>query len=640
MINPTAGNRSINLIRLRRSGKLLIALSIIVLTNILVLGTLMLSQIQSLRRNVEVTESIINANIRTIGQTQRELLRLKLALVDGSDNDTVSLYSAFASQRINELTLTYNEATLGAEDLFIRADELAIQWETDATPLIQDILEYDNDDDANIREELIILLDVLELEYNNLASHGEFNRKVQAGAANNAAKTFVRNAGYILFGLGLTVMGYLAFLVVAGIDYLKFDRQRELTNRELSKQQTRLRSLLEVASQSIDIDSQIDQIIEQGCKSLGMQVGIVSRVYSDGYTIINCYAPDHAISQGMSCNLNATLCKQTITSATLLSVPDIPSIMQITNPCFDAIMPGSYIGIPLTVNSRIYGTLSFVSEEIQETPFSENDQDFVRLMAQWINVSLERQHARNELSSYATSLEKSNTELQQFAYAASHDLQEPLRKIQTFGSRIEAKYSDKLDQRGNEYLTRMLGAAGRMQILIQDLLALSRVTTQANPLEDTDLNEIIDGVLSDLEVQIEQSKAEIVVETLPIIKVDATQMRQLFQNLITNAIKFTQEGTSPEIFIESRLLTARTVPEIEISIRDNGIGFEQQYAERIFSVFQRLHGRGDYEGTGVGLALCRKIVERHNGTIIANGKSGEGAVFIVTLPIEHLQEEK
>ena len=264
----------------------------------------------------------------------------------------------------------------------------------------------------------------------------------------------------------------------------------------------------------------------------------------------------------------------------------------------------------------------------------------MRLMSQWINVSLERQHARDELSSYATNLEKSNTELQQFAYAASHDLQEPLRKIQTFGSRIEAKYSNKLDQRGNEYLTRMLGAAGRMQILIQDLLSLSRVTTQANPLVETDLNEVVDGVLSDLEVQIEQSNAEIVVKTLPVIKVDATQMRQLFQNLITNAIKFAREGVSPEIFIESRLLTTRTVPEVEISIRDNGIGFEQQYAERIFSVFQRLHGRGDYEGTGIGLALCRKIVERHNGTIIANGKSGEGAVFIVTLPIEDLQEER
>ena len=344
MINPSAGGRSINLIRLRRSGKILVALSIIVLTNILVLGALMLSQIQSLRRNVDITESIINANIRTIGQTQRELLRLKTALIDGSDNDTIDLYSAFASQRINELTLSYNEATLGAEDLLVMADELAIQWENDVVPLVEDVLVNEDDDDLIIREEIIALLDTIELEYNNLASHGEFNRKSQAGAVNDAAKTFVRNAGYILFGLGFTVVGYLAFLVIAGIDYLKFDHQRELANRELSKQQIRLRALLEIASQSNEIDSQLDQIIEQGCKSLGMQVGIVSRVYADGYTIVKCYAPDHAISQGMSCNLDATLCKQTIASATLLSIPDIPAVMQVANPCFDAIMPCSYIG--------------------------------------------------------------------------------------------------------------------------------------------------------------------------------------------------------------------------------------------------------------------------------------------------------
>ncbi|MEL7436295.1 MAG: ATP-binding protein, partial [Chloroflexota bacterium] len=364
--------------------------------------------------------------------------------------------------------------------------------------------------------------------------------------------------------------------------------------------------------------------------------GIISRVIADGYIILHAYAPEHAIADGMSCDLDATLCKRTIESASILAVPDISSVMDITSPCFDTLMPKSYIGTPLTVNGRLYGTLSFVSEEQRDTAFSESDQDFVQIMAEWIAISLERQQNRDELATYASNLEKSNVELEQFAYAASHDLQEPLRKIQTFGSRLESKYGDKLEGRGLEYLTRMQSAAGRMQALIQDLLSLSRVTTQAQPLEKIDLNDVIDEVLVDIEVQVSKANAEICVSELPIIEADKTQMRQLFQNLITNAIKFAREDIPPSVVIESQLHTSTAILEVEISVSDNGIGFEPRYAERIFSVFQRLHGRGEYEGTGVGLALCRKIVERHNGTIIAHGKPNEGATFMITLPVDNV----
>lgn len=636
MDNVTTDKLRQNLIFQRPSGILLVLLSVVLLITISILGLIMFSQTEALRRNVEITQGIVNANIRTLGQVQRELFRLKVSLLDGSDDNTVSLYRSFASQRINEVTLSYNEATLGSDELLAVARDLVMQWENEIEPIIEDIIENDSNNDTDLREQAIALIDAIELEFNNLASDGEINRKTQAGAANDAAITFAQSAQFIMSGLAFTVISYLIIVGIAAIDYMRFDQQREQTNRDLNLQQARLRSLLEIATQSADATEQFNQIVKQATQSLGMEVGIISHILGNGYTVMTAYAPNHPIESGMTCDLDATLCKKTVDSGNILSMPDIASVIQMTNPCFEGIMPQSYIGTPIIIKGKTYGTLSFISEEVRENAFSDSDKDFVRILGEWINVSLERQQTRDELASYASNLEKSNAELQQFAYAASHDLQEPLRKIQTFGSRLEAKYSEKLDDRGNEYLKRMQNAAGRMQVLIQDLLSLSRVTTQAQPLEDTNLNKVIEGVLSDIEVQIENANAEIIVESLPKIKADDTQMRQLFQNLISNGIKFAREDVPPQIIIDSKIHTNKLIPEIEIYVRDNGIGFDPQYSERIFSVFQRLHGRGDYEGTGVGLALCRKIVERHNGTIIANGIVGEGATFVITLPMDNI----
>jgi len=627
-------------VRFRTSGKLLAVLSIILLLTISILSVVMFSQIQSLRNNVEITENIINANIRTLGQLQRELLRLKIALIDDSDNETIDLYRAFTSQRMNEVTLSYYKNTLGADELINRANVLVSQWRTDVEPLILDVLLDATDDDTAIRNDIIVLIDEIELQFNNLASQGELNRKYQAGDANHAAQDFVSNAQYILIGLGATILGYLLFIGLAAIDYLRFDKQREMANEELRVQQARFRALLEIATQSANIEEQLQEIVEQGSTMLGMEIGLISQIRDKSYTVVSSFAPKYNISNGMKCSLDATLCKQTIQSDQVLSIPNIPNVMEIHNPCFADILPKSYIGIPIMVNQHVYGTLSFVSDHIRETAFSETDQDFVRLMGQWVNISLERQQSRDNLATYATNLEKSNTELQQFAYAASHDLQEPLRKIQTFGSRITDRYSDQLDERGKEYLARMQNAAQRMQVLIQDLLLLSRVTTQAQPLESTNLNDVIAGVLSDLEVQIEKANATITIQPLPTITADTTQMRQLFQNVISNGIKFAREGVDVQIEISGKINTLKPKAEVEICISDNGIGFEQQYAERIFSVFQRLHGRGEYEGTGVGLALCRKIVERHNGNIIAKGQLGVGAQFIITLPLDISTEKQ
>jgi PAS domain S-box-containing protein len=247
-----------------------------------------------------------------------------------------------------------------------------------------------------------------------------------------------------------------------------------------------------------------------------------------------------------------------------------------------------------------------------------------------------RERAERRIVLQAEDLARSNEELEQFAYVASHDLQEPLRKIRAFGDRLEACCGAVLSGEGRDYLNRMENAAGRMQTLIDDLLTYSRVTTQGRPFVPVDLGQIVTEVLSDLEVRIEQTGATIQVGELGTIEADPAQMRRLLQNLIGNALKFRRAEAPLEVWITGELVEDKTPGGgryYRLEVRDNGIGFDDKYAERIFAVFQRLHTREEYEGTGMGLAICRKIVDRHGGTIAARGRPGEGASFVVALPV-------
>lgn len=260
----------------------------------------------------------------------------------------------------------------------------------------------------------------------------------------------------------------------------------------------------------------------------------------------------------------------------------------------------------------------------------------------------ERKKAEEELKEFAAKLQRSNRELQEFAYVASHDLQEPLRKVLAFGDRLKARFAEALDSEGLDYLERMRNATRRMQTLINDLLTLSRVTTQARPFVQVHLDELAREVLSDLEIRVEQASGRVDIDHLPILEADPIQMHQLFQNLISNALKFHRSGVAPEVRITNRLLSEEGVQRgnshngeelCQIVVSDNGIGFDEKHLDRIFTVFQRLHGRGEYEGTGIGLAICRKIVERHGGQITASSRPGEGASFIVTLPLKQPRGE-
>ncbi|HEY9046580.1 MAG TPA: PAS domain-containing protein [Ohtaekwangia sp.] len=238
-------------------------------------------------------------------------------------------------------------------------------------------------------------------------------------------------------------------------------------------------------------------------------------------------------------------------------------------------------------------------------------------------------------------LNRSNRELEEFAYVASHDLQEPLRKISTFSERLKAKFAQELGKEGALYLERILASTENMRILIDNLLEFSRTTRSSRAFEKVDINSIIAMVKMDLELKIEENNAQVIVRSLPKIEAVPSEMKQLFNNLLSNAIKFRKPLIDPVIEIRSEKINKQEKEKFhlpadkefeKIYIKDNGIGFEEEYEERIFQIFQRLHGKAEYPGSGIGLAICKKIVDNHGGVMYAQGKLETGATFVVILP--------
>ena len=251
---------------------------------------------------------------------------------------------------------------------------------------------------------------------------------------------------------------------------------------------------------------------------------------------------------------------------------------------------------------------------------------------QAINESLAREMevrrvAEEELGHKARELARSNEELEQFAYVASHDLQEPLRMVSSFSQLLVRQYGEDLDSTALEYLAYLVDGAARMQALIRDLLAFSRVSTHRNSPGAVDCDAIMERVLQDLKVSLEESGATVIHQGLPTVHADPSQLMQLFQNLVGNAIKF--RGDAPPVV---RITASEDGQMWRFSVQDNGIGLKARFQERIFVIFQRLHGIGQYPGTGIGLALCKKIVQRHGGRIWVESEPGQGSTFHFTLP--------
>ncbi len=290
----------------------------------------------------------------------------------------------------------------------------------------------------------------------------------------------------------------------------------------------------------------------------------------------------------------------------------------------------------LTERRRAEGALKTLNESLEQH-VAERTAELEEANAHLRIEIGERVRAENALEESNAALQQSNRELQNFAYVASHDLQEPLRKISSFAGLLMADYGEQLDETARFYVERMQDAAMRMSRLIRDLLAFSRIATQKQRFQPTDLNEIIADVLLDLEVRIKENGGRVEVDHLPCLQADPTQMRQLLQNLIGNALKFHRPEVPPVVRVHSihepcQGRRGQATQELRLLVEDNGIGFDEKYLDRIFSPFQRLHGQSAFEGTGMGLAICRHIAERHGGAITARSSPGEGTTFIVTLP--------
>ncbi|HMH33036.1 MAG TPA: ATP-binding protein [Puia sp.] len=273
-------------------------------------------------------------------------------------------------------------------------------------------------------------------------------------------------------------------------------------------------------------------------------------------------------------------------------------------------------------------------------------QEFAALSLVWTDVT-EQKQAAEKLKTINENLEQANAELATFAHIASHDLQEPLRKIMTYSSLLKHDYYGIIPEKGQEYMNKIVRTSSRMRELINDILDYSHVSMEKIVFKPVNLQTVIDDIMSDLEIVIQETGAEIKIEKeLPVIEADSIQMRQLFQNLISNSLKFKKHDTIPRINIGYENKMGKEIehthenmqeePFHVFLIRDNGIGFDPQYSNRIFTIFQRLNSNSRFKGTGIGLAICKKIVDKHHGYIKAESKLDEGTLFTVTLPVHVL----
>ena len=416
--------------------------------------------------------------------------------------------------------------------------------------------------------------------------------------------------------------------------------EAEAEAKRLALQNAAVAEIGRIITASLDIEDVYAGFAEQTRRLIGFDRIVVSLLSRDSDDFTNAYVIGVPVSnrdRGDMIGLKGTFTDEVVRQQrAILFLPD--SLYE-TRTMFPGLIPQyhsglrSFISVPLTYKDETIGVLHFSS--VKPNAYSDYEVGLAGLIAAQIAGAIENSHLHAEtveadriLQQQAQELARSNAELEQFAYVASHDLQEPLRVITGYVSLLEQRYSDKLDQDAREFIGFATDAAHRMRALIEALLEFSRVETHGNPFEKMDCNRALSEAIADLEVSIDESDAEVTSDPLPDVVGDQIQITHVFENLISNAIKFRKDDSLPRIHISS----SRTEYSWQISVADNGTGIRPRYQERIFGMFKRAHKRSKYPGTGIGLALCQKIVERHGGRIWVESEVNQGSTFHFTIP--------
>ncbi|WP_408960692.1 ATP-binding protein [Natrinema sp. 74] len=400
----------------------------------------------------------------------------------------------------------------------------------------------------------------------------------------------------------------------------------EIERREHNEAQRELYSI--TASADLSTDEKIDRLLEVGCNRLDLPVGMLTREHIDAFEIEHMNGTHPDLDEGtFTPPLTDNYCRRVVDTGNSISVSDAGAAGWEEDALYHKFDLECYAGTQVTVNDDAYGTVCFTNTAPREE-FTKAEQSFLDLLGQCVGYELERKQYEQELKKTVNQLQESNERLEQFAYAASHDLQEPLRMVTSYLQLLEDRYGDAFDEDGEEFLEFAVDGAERMREMIDGLLSYSRVETRGDPFQQVELDAVLDDVREDLQIQINESDAEITVEDLPQVEGDASQLRQVFQNLLNNAIQYSGD-TPPQIHIEAE----RRGHEWVISVQDNGIGIDPEDQDRVFTVFDRLHSHDEYEGTGIGLALCQRIIERHEGEMWVESEPGKGSVFSFTLSV-------